>query len=342
MDLKAKLCVAGMPIKEDMVLDSLSVTENGSYTPDEGVDGFSEVTVDVQPILTDLSVTENGTYKAEDYGAYGFNEVTTNIFTGYTIDDIVDMEWLKNKNISGDASKIRGFAFRYVDLAGAEFPNARDIGQYAFSGCKYLKRAVFPNARDIQQYAFGGCSALSYLYIPNATTIGSYAFTQVDGINSIDIGKATQIGDHAFSNAKVEKIDLQSYLGSTTTTGSATLYGAFNDCRNLKYVAFQNLINGFKQTSSSYSITNNYSFNDSSNCYFIFDMETPPTLSSKTGAFYSNAIAAKMTICVPQSALSAWQNATNWASMNIVSIESMEDELKGQFNWLDQKYWSTT
>lgn len=47
------------------VLVSLSVTENGEYTPESGIDGFNPVLVNVSPKLTALEVTQNGTYLPE-------------------------------------------------------------------------------------------------------------------------------------------------------------------------------------------------------------------------------------------------------------------------------------
>ena len=63
----------------DPVLESLSVMENGLYEPAEGVDGYSDVTVNVPPIIPDiepLAVTANGVYTAE---GDGFNPVTVNV-----------------------------------------------------------------------------------------------------------------------------------------------------------------------------------------------------------------------------------------------------------------------
>ena len=68
------------PQPEPPILDTLNVTENGTYTPPSGVDGFNEVNVDVptpSPILETLNVTENGTYTPPS-GVDGFNEVNVN------------------------------------------------------------------------------------------------------------------------------------------------------------------------------------------------------------------------------------------------------------------------
>lgn len=65
------------------IIESLSITENGTYTPEEGVDGFAPVTVNVptpQPVLQGLNVTSNGTYTPEQ-GVDGFNQVVVDVPT---------------------------------------------------------------------------------------------------------------------------------------------------------------------------------------------------------------------------------------------------------------------
>lgn len=63
------------------VLDHLSVTENGTYTPPSGTDGYDEVVVNVPqptPVTQSLSVTQNGTYTPPS-GVDGFNQVAVNV-----------------------------------------------------------------------------------------------------------------------------------------------------------------------------------------------------------------------------------------------------------------------
>lgn len=67
--------------KGESVLESLEVTENGTYTPNEGVDGFDSVTVDVpipEVVLQDKTITENGTYSA-DSGYDGLGSVIVDV-----------------------------------------------------------------------------------------------------------------------------------------------------------------------------------------------------------------------------------------------------------------------
>lgn len=62
------------------VLEALSATENGVYTPEEGVDGFSsvEVEVEVNPVIQPLTVSSNGAYEAPE-GVDGYSPVTVNV-----------------------------------------------------------------------------------------------------------------------------------------------------------------------------------------------------------------------------------------------------------------------
>lgn len=73
------------------VLDSLTATANGTYTP-QG-DGFSEVTVDVPPDTVPLNVTANGEYTRDG----GYNPVTVEIpeYEGnYTVTPTTEVQTL--------------------------------------------------------------------------------------------------------------------------------------------------------------------------------------------------------------------------------------------------------
>lgn len=68
-------------IHDDVNLESLSVTANGSYEPSQGVDGWDKVTVEVperQPVTEPLSVTVNGQYTPSQ-GVDGFSDVTVSV-----------------------------------------------------------------------------------------------------------------------------------------------------------------------------------------------------------------------------------------------------------------------
>jgi len=69
------------------VLTSLDVTTNGTYTPESGVDGFSQVTVDVNPDLRPLSISENGTYEPDGFD--GYDSVTVDVIVKRLIGEYV-------------------------------------------------------------------------------------------------------------------------------------------------------------------------------------------------------------------------------------------------------------
>lgn len=65
----------------DANLQTKTITENGTYLPDDGYNGFSKVTVAMpteEPVLGELTITENGTYIPGD-GLDGYSKVTVNV-----------------------------------------------------------------------------------------------------------------------------------------------------------------------------------------------------------------------------------------------------------------------
>ena len=78
------------------ITEPLSVTANGQYAPAQGVDGFSDVTVSVPeraPVTESLSVTENGLYEPSE-GIDGYNRVTVSVPP--TIPDIESLTVTEN------------------------------------------------------------------------------------------------------------------------------------------------------------------------------------------------------------------------------------------------------
>lgn len=59
------------------VLDFLSVTENGLYLPESGVDGYDRVNVDVPQPSGSTTITENGTYNVEQFASAVVNVAST-------------------------------------------------------------------------------------------------------------------------------------------------------------------------------------------------------------------------------------------------------------------------
>jgi hypothetical protein len=63
------------------VIESLEITENGTYTAPEGVDGYNPVVVEVpapEIVLQEKTIAENGEYTADE-GYDGLGKVTVNV-----------------------------------------------------------------------------------------------------------------------------------------------------------------------------------------------------------------------------------------------------------------------
>ena len=140
------LCSGG---DKSAVIQPLSVTENGTYTVPEGVDGFNPVDVNVpdrydegykdgskdgydkghadgeaavKAKIQSKTITKNGTYYAADDGLDGFNPVIVNVpasETGYTLPPTISAaEFLQfvggNANVSDETTGLK-LVWRYED-----------------------------------------------------------------------------------------------------------------------------------------------------------------------------------------------------------------------------------
>jgi hypothetical protein len=62
-------------------IEPLEITQNGTYNPESGVDGYAPVSVNIQPTLQPLEATHNGRYTPAQ-GADGFSVVDVNVAGG--------------------------------------------------------------------------------------------------------------------------------------------------------------------------------------------------------------------------------------------------------------------
>lgn len=60
-------------------IEGITITQNGRYTAEGDIRGYSPITVNVLPILIEKTVTTNGVYNAIDYSAAGFSVFTVNV-----------------------------------------------------------------------------------------------------------------------------------------------------------------------------------------------------------------------------------------------------------------------
>lgn len=149
------------------IIEPLAITENGTYTPPAGVDGYAPVTV---------NVAGGG---AEDH----LDDFLTNTLTA----------------IDSDATNIVSYGiYGRTELKTASLPKCTNISSYAFRGCSGITNVDAPLVTNIATYAFYGCYKLADINMSMATAIGSYAFYACD-LRSVNFPSVTGISQGAFS-----------------------------------------------------------------------------------------------------------------------------------------------
>ena len=190
----------------DPVLESLSVMENGVYEPAEGVDGYSDVTVNVPPIIPDiepLTVTEDGIYTSS---GDGYNPVTVSTGVASLRQEIASAE-----TASGCSPLVDGLTALKTyanDVTGQEDETLSDAvetlaskyGKAEFNPFKYMnsfsdgfRERELPETLIIDfegnntikslGYAFRGCTGLKHLIIKNLSA--SVNIASIVGYNSV-------------------------------------------------------------------------------------------------------------------------------------------------------------
>lgn len=197
--LSAKLSKGG---GSEPVIESLSVTENGTYTAPSGVDGYSPVTVNVP------GITPSGTYSITSNGIYdivSFASVDVNVSGGGGGDHDAE-DGLITRAISGAyensrVTSIGSYAFdNCTSLTTASFPNVTLIGGNAFSGCTRLTTVSFPNAALISGSAFYNCTSLTTANFPNVASISGNAFRSCTSLTTASFPNVKSInGGYVFN-----------------------------------------------------------------------------------------------------------------------------------------------
>lgn len=156
----------------DPTLVELTVTENGFYEPEEGVDGFSSVDVDVPDVpavLETLSVSENGTYYPDE-GYEGFSQVVVN----------VPAPVIENPYI---APAYEGLAYTYPATNGWAYHAPNNVyydGFFEVTSGKYVIFEGEPVSNRFRALFFAGKTFSDfeqYIDTPSSTAIQIYQST---------------------------------------------------------------------------------------------------------------------------------------------------------------------
>lgn len=178
-----------------------------------------------EPVIEELTITENGTYTAPD-GVDGYSPVTVNVPTG-GLDKLIDGTITE---VSSAVTSIRDYAFYgHNNLASADFPNVTHIGDYAFYKCNKLASVDFPSATHIGEYAISDCGRFISADFPNVTSIGAYSFYRCYNLASVDFPKLVSVTMNSFNST----YSLKTIILRRSTMCGLTHKNAFNGCYHL-------------------------------------------------------------------------------------------------------------
>ena len=176
------------------VTETLNVSANGTYNPGQGVDGYSQVVVDVPISGWDQKNITEGTIEIINLDNSA-SFVASNIFSN-------------NQNI------------QTVNL-----PYATTVGKAAFFRCYSLSQVNLPVCSYIDNNAFYGCSSLSQVNLPVCSYIGNSVFFNCFLLSQASLPLCEYIGIGAFRTCSLQSLSLPvcSYIGGLAFYGCSSL-----------------------------------------------------------------------------------------------------------------------
>lgn len=208
------------------VIHPLEVTENGTYTAPDGVDGYSPVTVNVpipdgyiQP-SGELEVTENGTHDVTAYASVNVNVEASGGDPKVLLDAALNNTLTA---IDSNVTRIVAYACRGLSqLKTVNLPNATSIGTYAFYYCTAMTSINAPKVTSLGTYAFYNCDKLTSVNFPLATGIAKNVLYSCSVLKKADFGVASKINQAAFAYCEVLEALILRRTSSICTLSVAT------------------------------------------------------------------------------------------------------------------------
>lgn len=277
---------------------SKTFTENGTYDAMlDGVDGYSTVTVDVQPALRYMTIDEvNNNGEPTKLHIYGQPGDSFNWFKP-SLNTAAPTAFIKVTDITLDDNFVsfgqpNTFA-NYTYLTSINIPpQITQIPSSTFYKCTALNCSLdLSNITSIGDYGFGYCSALDISFdLSNVTSIGNYAFYQNTLLREVTItNKLTSIGNCAFKECRNMTGNLD--LSGVTSLGEE----AFRECNNLDCALDLSSLGEIKRYTFQNckkipSITLNQNYTMAYNSVGAFEGCESLTTLAQPSSYYSNTV----------------------------------------------------
>ena len=273
----------------------ITVTENGTYTPDEGYTGLGTVEVQVpNPSTGTLSIVENGSYNVTEYATAEVNVPTGGgaaTKLGVSLDNLLGsvdangVYQLSDAPFTFDATSIKELPFLSPDLFMYKFyklplTGTVDLSNYTHgavnaANAEYFTQAfsytgvqklITPREKSNEAYAmqfyqsFQHCNALKEIVFSNP----------IIESNKFGFTEAFQYCD--FSNASIN-------FDIITSIGPNGFYGAFKYCKLPAEIRFTNLT----EITATYAFREAFSQTTGCKRYFF------PSLTSVTSDAFGSS-----------------------------------------------------
>lgn len=223
---------AGTGGAADPVIEPLAITENGTYTAPDGVDGYSPVTVNVpipngyikpsgtinitengtydvaekasavvsiperEIVLQDKTIEANGTYSADE-GYDGLGQVIVNVAGSTNTESEEVAGLLANTMEVLDNSLVTTLRTRACQgatkLITANLPNVTSLGSYAFYGCSGLVTSKLPKLTSVSTQTWYSCSKLQHADCGNLGNIPAQTFNACSALTEMILRKTGSI-----------------------------------------------------------------------------------------------------------------------------------------------------
>ena len=210
------------------ITETLNVSANGTYTPGQGVDGYSQVVVDVPQSVTgftEKNLTE-GTIEI-----INLNNSASFVASGAFQND----KTIKTVNLPYATSVGTSAFYSCTSLTQISLPICSYIGGNAFKDCHSLTQVNLPVCSYISGNAFRSCASLTQVslpvceYIANGTFVGglgnvSGTFCNCSLLTRVDLPMCSYIGNRAFYSCNSLSIITIGYSSVCSLGGTNTFF----------------------------------------------------------------------------------------------------------------------
>ena len=211
------------------VLEELNVTNNGTYTPSDGVDGFNPVSVDVQPPLQTkaIEITANGQSTiVPDSEYYGLGSVGLNVNVQPSLQAKSSTTTITENGTSTITlepdSNYDGLSSASVDVnVNVPIPEFTTEELVATANGTYT-----PSTNGYSKVRVNVSEPVSKYVVPNGMKFG---YSKVFNVEDFDFSNVTDMSNMFCSCNLLKSLDLSNFDTSKVTNMSSMFY----DCISL-------------------------------------------------------------------------------------------------------------